>query len=500
MQQTILDKTTSSICPVCLKIVPARIFSEDGKVFMEKRCHEHGDFKELYWSDLRLYEKFHKYGCDGQGVDGVLEASQGCPYDCGLCQNHLTPTLLGNIDLTRRCNMSCPVCFADSGGRIYEPSLEQIRAMLQNLRNDMPVPCPSVQFSGGEPTLRQDLPEIIALARKMGFSQIQIATNGLILAEDLDLCRALERSGLNTVYLQFDGVTAAPYEVVRGRDVFPQKLQTLENFRRAHMTSTVLVPTLVRGVNDHQVGDIVRFASKNLDTVKGVNFQPISFSGRIEAVARDAQRITIPDLLLLLEEQTAGEVSREDFYPIPFVVPFSRLLGARQGSTELAFTVHPCCGAATYIFSYKEHLIPITRFVDVEGLYERIKSEAENYDGTRLGQLKLKGRMLRELPKFVDESRAPDGLNLTRMLLGVFRNGTRESLKEFHNKTLFVGAMHFQDAYNLDTERLRRCGVHYATPDGRIIPFCAYNTLHRKGVEDRFSRPLNHIMPSYRHV
>jgi hypothetical protein len=136
----------------------------------------------------------------------------------------------------------------------------------------------------------------------------------------------------------------------------------------------------------------------------------------------------------------------------------------------------------------------------VEGLYERIKSEAENYDGTRLGQLKLKGRMLRELPKFVDESRAPDSLNLTRMLLGVFRNGTRESLKEFHNKTLFVGAMHFQDAYNLDTERLRRCGVHYATPDGRIIPFCAYNTLHRKGVEDRFSRPLNHIMPSYRHV
>jgi uncharacterized radical SAM superfamily Fe-S cluster-containing enzyme len=364
----------------------------------------------------------------------------------------------------------------------------------------MPVPCPSVQFSGGEPTLRQDLPEIIALARKMGFSQIQIATNGLILAEDLDLCRALERSGLNTVYLQFDGVTAAPYEVVRGRDVFPQKLQALENFRRAHMTSSVLVPTLVRGVNDHQVGDIVRFASKNLDIVKGVNFQPISFSGRIEAVAREAQRITIPDLLLLLEEQTAGEVSREDFYPIPFVVPFSRLLGARQGSTELAFTVHPCCGAATYIFSYNDHLIPITRFVDVEGLYELIKSEAENYDGTLLGQLKLKGRMLRELPKFVDESRAPDDLNLTRMLLGVFRNGTRESLKEFHNKTLFVGAMHFQDAYNLDTERLRRCGVHYATPDGRIIPFCAYNTLHRRGVEDRFSRPLNHIMPSYRHV
>ena len=141
-----------------------------------------------------------------------------------------------------------------------------------------------------------------ALARKKGFSQIQIATDDLILAEDLDLCRALERSGLNTVYLRFNGVTPAPYEVVRGRDVFPQKLQARENFRRAHMTSTVLVPTLVRKVNDHQVGDIVRFASKNLDTVKGVNFQPISFSGRIEAGSRAAQRITIPDLLILLKE------------------------------------------------------------------------------------------------------------------------------------------------------------------------------------------------------
>ena len=128
-----------------------------------------------------------------------------------------------------------------------------------------------------------------ALARKKGFSQIQIATDDLILAEDLDLCRALERSGLNTVYLRFNGVTPAPYEVVRGRDVFPQKLQARENFRRAHMTSTVLVPTLVRKVNDHQVGDIVRFASKNLDTVKGVNFQPISLSRRIEAGSRAAQ-------------------------------------------------------------------------------------------------------------------------------------------------------------------------------------------------------------------
>ncbi len=458
---------------------------------MEKRCEEHGDFRDLYWSDHRLYEKFHKYWCDGQGVGDAARSGQGCPYDCGLCENHITETLLGNIDLTNRCNMSCPICFADAGGRIYEPSLEQIRSMMQNLRNERPVPCHSIQFSGGEPTMRRDLPEIIALARQMGFSQIQIATNGLRLAEDIGLCSALVQCGLNTVYLQFDGVTAEPYLAVRGRDVLPQKIQALENFRLANMASTVLVPTLVRGVNDYQVGDIVRFASRNLDTVRGVNFQPISFSGRIDDEERAKKRITIPDLLHLLEEQTAGEITSEDFYPVPFVAPFSRLLAARHGSPLPTFTVHPCCGAATYIFNNNGHLVPITRFVDVEGLREMVESEAANYDGTRLGQLKLKGRMLRELSKFVDESRTPGDLNLTRMLLGVFRNGTRESLREFHNKTLFLGAMHFQDKYNLDSERLRRCGIHYATPDGRIIPFCAYNTLHRKGVENRFSHPLN---------
>ncbi|VVB71787.1 7,8-dihydro-6-hydroxymethylpterin dimethyltransferase [uncultured archaeon] len=361
--------------------------------------------------------------------------------------------------------------------------------MLQSLRQEKPLPCPAVQFSGGEPTLRPDLPEIISLARSMGFSQIQIATNGLCMASSLDLCRTLERSGLNTVYLQFDGITPEPYQAIRGRDIFPQKLQALQNFRSAGLASACLVPTLARGINDHQVGAIVRFASQNLDVVRGVNFQPVAFTGRIEAEERASKRITIPDLLALVEEQTQGEITREDFYPVPFVDPISRLLEEKSGASQPAFTVHPCCGAATYVFSHNGRLIPINRFIDVEGLMELIDCVAESYDGSRLGVLKLKGKMLRELPKFVDESIAPGGLNVTRMLLAVFRSGTRDSIREFHKRTLFLGAMHFQDLYNLDLERLQRCGVHYATPDGRIIPFCSYNILHRKRVEEKFSRP-----------
>jgi len=386
--------------------------------------------------------------------------------------------------------MRCPICFADAGGRIYEPDLNQIRAMMQILRAEKPVACPAVQFSGGEPTLRKDLHQIVAMAREMGFVQIQVATNGLCLAESPELCRSLERSGLNTVYLQFDGVTPEPYRTIRGRDILPAKLKALENFREAGMTSTVLVPTLARDVNDHQVGDIVRFASKNLDVVKGINFQPISFSGRTEEHVREEKRITIPDLLALLEEQTAGEISRKDFYPVPFVAPITRLLEARARTPQPAFSVHPCCGAATYIYSFSGRLIPITRFIDVEGLLEEIVSASEELGGSRWRDLKLKGRILRELPKFVDETRAPGDLNITRMLLCVLRNGTRESLTEFHSKMLFLGAMHFQDLYNIDLERLQRCGVHYATPDGRIIPFCSYNNFYRKEVEDKFCLPI----------
>jgi uncharacterized radical SAM superfamily Fe-S cluster-containing enzyme len=242
-------------------------------------------------------------------------------------------------------------------------------------------------------------------------------------------------------------------------------------------------------VNDLQVGDIVRFAAQNLDIVRGVNFQPVSFAGRIASEERAKKRITIPDLLRLIEEQTAGEVAREDFYPVPVVVPISQLLEAESSSPQPVFAVHPCCGAATYVYRFNGHMIPITRFIDVEGLLERIKREVESFDGSSLGKLKMKGMILKELPKFIDEEKAPRDLKVAKMLISVFRNGTRESLTEFHSRTLFLGSMHFQDAYNMDLERLRRCGVHYATPDGRIIPFCSYNTLHRQAVEDRFSIP-----------
>ncbi|HII05833.1 MAG TPA: radical SAM protein [Methanotrichaceae archaeon] len=492
MQFAAIDKVVPSLCPICLQLVEARIFQDGKTVRITKICPDHGKFEDIYWSDADLYKKFDRYWDDGEGVENPHTRGDNCPFDCGICDNHKTGTLLANIDLTNRCNLSCPVCFAnaEASGRVYEPTLVQIREMMIRLRELRPVPCPAVQFSGGEPTMREDLPSILAMARDMGFDQIQIATNGIRLAKSFNLCRALEKSGLNTVYLQFDGFTPKANIAFRGRDVLPLKLKAIENFRRSGIESVVLVPVLEKGVNDGEIGDIIRFAAGNLDVVRGLNFQPISFTGRANQAERLSRRITIPDFFHLVEEQTGGEITKDDFYPVSFVAPISRLVSAETGISRPVFSVHPHCGAATYVFHHNGHLIPISRFVDLEGLYELLNEEVEHFDGTLISRLKMHSRIVSELPKLIDESGAPEGLNFLRMFLGMLKNGTRDSLRVIHKNALFLGTMHFQDLYNVDLERVQRCGVHYATPDGRIIPFCAYNMIHREEVEEKFSVPV----------
>jgi len=475
----LIDRIVPSLCPVCLKVIDARIFQEGEAVEIEKHCREHGNFKDHYWSDAALYRRFLRYQLDGMSLESPSKIHLGCPFDCGLCKNHKVGTILGNIDVTNRCNLSCPICFADAGDELNEPTINHIVAMMQVLRDQMPVPCPAIQFSGGEPTLRKDLPDIVSLAKYMGFIQIQLATNGIMLADRLDLCKDLVRSGLNTIYMQFDGVTSEPYKTIRGCDLLPVKLRAIENLRATGLTSMVLVPTLVKGTNDGQVGDIVKFASKNMDIVKGVNYQPVSFTGRIDQEERAAKRITIPDVLTLLENQTDNEVTRDDFYPIPFVEPISHLIEAETGISQPVLTAHPSCGAGTYIYCQSGYMIPITRFLDVEGLMEKIRQEINCFDGSMLGRLKMGMMMSKELPNFIDESSAPDGLNLKELILSILHKGTSESLAEFHSKFLFLGIMHFQDLYNINLEKLEWCGIHYVLPDNRIIPFCSYNTVHR---------------------
>jgi len=486
---------TKSLCPQCLKVIDAEVYEEDGKILMKKSCEEHGEFDDIYWSDADLYEKFAQWGSkDNEGSAGIqnTESDKGCPFDCGLCPEHKSSTMLALIDLTNRCNQRCPICFANSAvaGYLYEPTMKQLEEMMKLLRSEVP-PCPAIQFAGGEPTLRENFVEIVKMARNFGFSHIQVATNGIAMAKSVEFCHELKEAGLHTVYLQFDGVTEEPYKILRGYPALKTKLKAIENCWAGEIKSVVLVPTLMKGVNDDQMGYMVRFAAKNLNIIKGVNVQPIAFEGRVDEAERKKGRITIPDSIKLLEEQTDGEIPRESFYPVPFVLPISYFVEAWKDIPQLEFTVHPHCGAATYVFVENGKFIPITEFMDVEGFMEFLNEGAEETGKSKIAKIKATAALISALRKFIDNDKAPAGLDSTALLTNILGIGNREALAEFHRNALFIGAMHFMDPYNYDLERVTRCGIHYATPDGRVIPFCSYNAIHRPLVEKAFSTPLH---------
>ncbi len=491
-------RITKSLCPECLEIIEAKIFEDAlGRVKIQKVCDVHGVFEDIYWSDAELYKKFDRYWCEGSGLSEPMVSVDGnCPNNCGACPSHKTTTILANIDVTNRCNQNCPICFANASaaGYLYEPSFDQIKDMLIGLRSQKPVPCPAVQFAGGEPTVRRDIVQIVQTAHDVGFPQIQIATNGINLAKKPELSRMLYKAGLKTVYLQFDGLTEMPYQIARGYNALPLKLKAIENCRAGGLTSVALVPTIARGVNDDQIGDIVHFAADNRDTVKGINFQPISFTGRIDKDEREKMRVTAPDVFHAIEEQTDGDILASDFYPVPFVVPISRFVTAEKNTPYAEFTVHPHCGAGTYVYIEEGKMIPITRFIDVEGLLEFVNELASGIEEKKriksFERITAIGKLIKGIPRFIDSELAPKHVNVRKLFIDVLKDGTDEATKEFHRNTLFIGVMHFQDLYNMDLERIQRCGIHYATPDGRVIPFCTYNTLHRETIEKKFAKPL----------
>lgn len=262
----------------------AEIFEKDGKVYIKKTCPEHGEYTELYWSDYEQYMRAEKFRNDGTGLSNPrTKKEKGCPNDCGICPQHKSHTVLAIIDVTNRCNLRCPVCFANAAasGIVYEPTQEEIRAMLVNLRRNDPVSATALQFSGGEPTVRKDLPELVRMAKELGFKHVEINTNGVLLSQSVDLCKELVDAGVSTVYLQFDGLTSDVYRFTRGKDLLDVKMKALENCRKAGLDSIVLVMTLIKGVNDHQIGDIIKFATENFDIIRCINVQPVSICGRI---------------------------------------------------------------------------------------------------------------------------------------------------------------------------------------------------------------------------
>ncbi|HHT18681.1 MAG: radical SAM protein [Euryarchaeota archaeon] len=486
-------KKTKSLCPECLRVVDAEVFEDQEKIMIKKTCPEHGEFENTYWQSSEAYFYASDFNYTGEGIENPrTDIVDECPLNCGICTEHESQTVLGLIDVTNRCNLRCPICFANAAvsNYLYEPSYEEIREMLRNLRANQPVPTPAIQYAGGEPTVRKDIVELVKLAREEGFSHVQIATNGIKLAKDPELAQKLKDASLNTVYLQFDGITEEPYIKSRGRNLLPTKLEAIENCRKADL-GIVLVPTLVKGINDDQIGDIIRFAIENLDIIRGVNFQPVSFAGRTPADEVEKQRITIPLFQGLVDKQTGGKISTNDFYPASSIIPITDFVEAIEGENQVAFTCHSHCGTATYIFIDDGEIIPITQFVDVDRFFSLLSRSSDDIkEGGLVGKAKVLSRATIELPKTIDRENKPDSLDITGILTKVFKERSYSALGNFHHKTLLISCMHFMDPWNFDRDRVKKCLIHYAVPDGRIIPFCSMNTIYRQQVEKKFAKPL----------
>ena len=506
-------RRTRSLCPECLEPIDAELVPEDNNVMMVKSCLEHGEFRELIATDIAFFEKMEsgRYGT-GEGIYNPQRQAQGeCPANCGLCFEHVSCAAMGVIDLTNRCNLQCPFCFANSAatGKLYEVSLEQVRQMLELLRSIKPAPAACLQYSGGEPTLHANFIECLRLAKQAGFAQIQIATNGIRLAQSQEFCDQACEAGLNLLYLQFDGLDDEIYRKTRGRELLDIKLRAIDNAHRAGIR-TILVPTLVKGVNDHQIGEMTRFAIKNTDKIVGLSWQPVAITGRIDYAQRLRMRFTISDLARCMEEQTNGLVQmHRDWYPLSVINPFSKLVEGLTQEPVMGSTCHCHCGAGTYLVvnSRTGEAVPFPMFIDIDPVMRLMLRQAGRLK--RYPRLRTINAMrtFQGLKKYYHEERAPAGFDFKRF--GEFLDGyvsfrnkypdnaSRLAEVEKHEwRVMLMAAMHFQDAYNYETPRVQRCVVHYAAPNGRVYPFCSYNCgpCYRQQVEEQFvSKPAESL-------
>ncbi len=476
---------SASLCPECFRLIPMLVFDKDNRVLLRKLCKEHGIVEDVYWANTELFKKAKKYEVKGRGLANPAvtvhldnpEESSGpiCPTDCGLCSLHETHSGLTNLVITNRCDLTCWYCFfyAEAAGYIYEPTMDQIEWMVAQVKGERPIAGNSFQITGGNPELREEVLEIVKAVKRGGIDHIQFNTNGTYrLYKEPGFAVALKEAGVSNLYLSFDGTTP------RTNPKNHWEIPGILNSCRAANLSVVLVPTVINTVNDHDIGNILKFGFKHNDIVRAVNYQPVSLVGRMPQSEREKFRITIPDVIQRLEDHTDGQVTKDAWYPVPCTVILSNFIEALKGGPRYELSINPACGMGTYIFKDGDKMVPITDFVDIEGLFEYLKEKTEEL---RNGANKhwVLGKMALKLGSFIDKKKQPKHLDLGKILLNVFLKGNYKAVSKFHQNALFVGMMHFQDPYNWDIQRIKKCDIHYVTPDKErpIIPFCTFNVI-----------------------
>ncbi|MCP4246045.1 MAG: radical SAM protein [bacterium] len=477
-----LPKTVETLCPECACNILGRYYVKDGAVYIEKTCPEHGYYRDKISSDAELYIKSTRSTFEDQrGVhDPQVDQAHSCPSDCGLCNQHITTSCLAQIDLTNRCNLTCPVCFAcaNTAGYVSEPSYEMVVEMLQSLRNQHPYPATAIQFTGGEPTIHPEFHRIVRKANQMGFSHVQIATNGITHA-NLEFAKRSAEAGLHTMYLQFDGLDDGIYKKVRAEELLEKKLACIENCHQVGL-KICLVPTIINNFNDDQVAKIFRFAVDNINVISAISYQPVVFTGRIAKRDLEAKRYTLGHLAHDIAGVSGADPQR-DFFPLSFLTPMSKVMQLLDGKPKIRPGCHSDCAFGTYFFVTPERdAIPMPKLFDVarlfggfNELYHRIAAQrnlANHGDKLRIAWEFIRSYRWRYYDRRVSPFtfiRALRGLTDKDMGRG---EGERNSYK-----TLMAAGMHFMDRYNYDVERVRRCVIQYSTPDG-IYPFCTVNS------------------------
>ena len=457
----------SSTAAVGTKVIDVQVHLKDNKVYMRKRCPEHGWFETLVYGDAQLYVSSLKYNKPGSIPQTfATEVRDGCPYDCGLCPQHQQHTCLSLIEVNTGCNLNCPICFANAGPG-YSLTLDEVGFMLDRFVAFEGNP-EVVQFSGGEPTIHPQLPEMLEMAYQKGIKYVMINTNGIRLARDRRFLKRL--ADLQPIiYLQFDGLEKATHETIRGMDLREVKRQALDNLAEFGLNA-VLVAAIERNVNEHEVGAIVRFGLEH-PAVRGVNFQPVTHVGR--HIAFDPfQRVTIPDVLGHLETQSDGMFRQSDFVPVP--------------------CCFPTCNSVTYaILDEAGHPTPLPRLFDVEPYLDFI---------TNRTLVDVSAEVREALEGLWSASSVPGSeaaASQVRFACTSCNVDLPLITEDFAKKVFTIYLKDFLDSYTMDIKRLMKCCVAVLTPDGRAIPLCAYNTMgYREQVYDMMmARPQERAAP-----
>ena len=509
-------RTTDSLCPRCIpeirqqivdgkvphqillneKVgeIKAQVIERDGKILMVKDCEIHGHFEDVMAIDTAFFKH----------LEHVFPGRDIRAHSDEKLHNHGTSTVkhgrgsVLTVDLTNRCNMMCDPCFMDANqvGFVHELSWEDIQTLLDNAISIKPRRQMSVQFSGGEPTLSPYFLDAVRYSRKVGYNSVQAATNGIEFAKSPEFCKESALAGLRYAYLQFDGIGNAANSHRAVGNLFDVKLRAIENL---HSNGVDIVPvtTIINGINNEQVGKIIQFALDNPKKISFLSFQPVSFTGRDEAVTderREAQRYTLSHLAHDVKNQVGMGEPVRDWFPISFMSTFSDWADLVHGPNadwgQLSCGCHPNCGIGMAVMIDKEtkEFRPVTAFLNAERL---AKDVARVTDAGRSKKWSVLGVSLALLRNY-DPFGAPSTFKLTDMLSKFdkcFGATGRDYGKVTSDRTmddiemrrkdrwnfLFIAGMWFQDLFNYDFRRTEQCIIPYATQEGEIS-FCAYNT------------------------